>query len=340
MSTEKSPVAPVGAAQGNLMRAITQDRYGPPDHVLELTTVERPRTGEGEVLVRVNAAPVSGTDWHLTRGLPYLARFVTGLRKPTYLVPGYEMSGTVEAVGTGVTTFRPGDEVFGWANGSFAEYVSVPVGQLLPKPAALTPDEAAAVPIAGFTALQGVRDKGGVGPGRKVLITGASGGVGTYAVQLAKWLGAEVTGVCSTAKMDLVRSIGADHVIDYTREDFADREGQYDVLIDLYGNPSIVRCRRALKTQGTLVLIGGTGGRWFMGLDRWMRASVVAPFLGLKVRPLIHQDRLDDLATLRDLIETGELAPVLDRTFPLDQVAEAIRFVTEGRARGQVVVKP
>jgi NADPH:quinone reductase-like Zn-dependent oxidoreductase len=320
------------------MRAIVQDRYGAPEEVLQLGAIPKPTVGDEEVLVRVRAAVVSGTDWHLLRGLPYVARLVTGLRKPKNRVPGLELAGTVEAVGKHVSSLTAGDEVFGWCDGSFAEYAVVPEGQLLPKPANLSLEEAAAVPIAAFTALQGVR-LARIRPGQKVLITGASGGVGTYAVQIAKLHGAEVTGVCSTAKMDLVRSLGADHVIDYTKQHFTESGERYDALIDLYGNPSLSDCRRALERRGTLVFIGGTGGKWFMGVDRWIRGLLMAPFLGLKVRPLIHKDSHQDLATIKGLIETGELAPVLDRTFPLAEVADAIEYVREGRAQGQVMIR-
>jgi len=240
-------------------------------------------------------------------------------------------------VGKDVSSLIAGDEVFGWCDGSFAEYAAVPEGQLLPKPTNLSLEEAAAVPIAAFTALQAVR-LARIQPGQQILITGASGGVGTYAVQIAKLHGAEVTGVCSTAKMDLVRSLGADHVVDYTSQHFTESGERYDALIDLYGNPSLSDCRRALERRGTLVFIGGTGGRWLMGVDRWIRGLLMAPFLGLKVRPLIHKDSHEDLATIRELIEAGELAPVLDRTFPLAEVADAIQFVREGRAHGQVVI--
>jgi NADPH:quinone reductase-like Zn-dependent oxidoreductase len=319
------------------MRAIVQDRYGAPEDVLRLDMIDKPSPGDAEALVRVSAAVVSGTDWHLLRGLPYVARFVTGLRRPKSRVPGLELAGTVEAVGKEVASLEPGDEVFGWADGSFAEYAAVPEDQLLPKPANLTLEQAAAVPIAAFTALQGVR-LAGIQPGQKALITGASGGVGSYAVQIAKMQGAEITGVCSTGKMDLVRSLGADHVIDYTREHFTHSGVRYDVIIDLYGNSSLSDCRHALRPRGTLVLIGGTGGKWFMGVDRWIRGLLMAPFLRLKVRPLIHKDSYQDLVTIRELIEAGKLTPVLDRTFPLTRVAEAIQFVREGRARGQVVI--
>jgi NADPH:quinone reductase-like Zn-dependent oxidoreductase len=320
------------------MKAIVQDEYGAPEDVFKLQETDKPTVGDGEVLVRVHAAPVSGDDWHLRRGLPYVARFVTGLRKPRNRVPGLELAGTVEAVGKDVTTLQPGDEVFGWCDGSFAEYASVPEGQLVLKPANLTLEEAAAVPISGFTALQALRDRAQIQPGQKVLITGASGGVGTYAVQIAKSCGAEVTGVCSTAKMDLVRSIGADHVIDYTEEGFAEGGDGYDVLLDIYGNPSLSDCRRALKPRGTLVFIGGTGGRWFMGADRWLRGLLLAPFLRLKVRLLVHKDRQEDLVTLKELIEAGEVTPVLDKTYPLAKASEAVRLVAEGRARGQIVI--
>jgi NADPH:quinone reductase-like Zn-dependent oxidoreductase len=319
------------------MRAMVQDRYGAPEEVLQLGVIPKPTLGDGEVLVRVRAAVVSGTDWHLLRGLPYVARLVTGLRKPRNRVPGLEVSGTVEAVGRAVESLAAGDEVFGWCDGSFAEYAVVPEDQLLPKPVNLTLEEAAAVPIAAFTALQGVR-LAQVRPGQKVLITGASGGVGTYAVQMAKLQGAEVTGVCSTAKMDLVRSLGADHVVDYTKQHFTESGERYDALIDLYGNPSLSDCRRVLKPRGTLVFIGGTGGKWFMGVDRWIRGLLMAPFLRLKVRPLIHKDSHEDLVAIRELIETGQVRPVLDRTFPLAEVADAIRFVREGRALGQIVI--
>lgn len=319
------------------MKAVIQDNYGAPEEVFELREIEEPTVGDRDVLVRIHAAPVSGTDWHLYRGLPYVARFVTGLWKPKNRVPGLELAGTIDAVGKDVTMLKVGDEVFGWCAGSYAEYASVPEDQLVLKPASLTAREAAAVPISGFTALQGVR-RGALKPGQKVLITGASGGVGTYAVQIAKSYGAEVTGVCRTSKMELVRSLGADHVLDYTREGIADSGARYDVLIDIYGNPKLSVCRRALKPRGTVVLIGGTGGRWFMGVDRWIRGLVLAPFLRLKVRPLIHKDSREDLVILKDLIEAGKVTPIVDKSYPLSEVPEAIRCVTNGDARGQVVI--
>lgn len=322
----------------DVMTAVIQQRYGPPAEVLELQQVEKPSPGVGEVLVRVHASPVSGTDWHLLRGLPYAARPVTGLRKPRNRIPGLELAGTVAAVGGDVTSLRAGDEVFGWCDGALAEYASVPESQLVGKPSNLTLEEAAAVPISAFTALQAIRDKGRVKDGQRVLITGASGGVGTYAVQIAKGLGAEVTGVCSAAKLEMVRSLGADHVIDYTNEDYTRPAERYDVFVDIYGNPSLTDCRRILEPGGTLVCVGGTGGKWFMGVDRWLRALMAAPFLRFKVRPLVHQDRREDLFTIRDLIEAGDIRPVLGGTYPLARTAEAIRVVQDGRAHGQVVI--
>jgi NADPH:quinone reductase-like Zn-dependent oxidoreductase len=320
------------------MRAITQTRYGDPSEVFRIEDISVPGIEPDEVLVEIRATPVSGDGWHLTRGLPYIARPILGLRRPRNRVPGLDFAGTVVEVGPGVTTVAPGDEVFGWCDGSLAEYAAVPESQLTHKPSNLSLEEAALVPIASFTAIQGVRDKARVGPGQKVLITGASGGVGVYAIQLAKHYGAEVTAVASAAKFDLVRSLGADHVIDYTTQTLTSTGRQYDVLIDLYGNPPLSDIGSVLRKGGTVVLIGGTGGRWFMGVDRWPRALLVAPFRGFKARPLIHKDSLDDLLTIKGLIEAGAVRPVLDRTFALDEAAKAIDYVTNRHARGQVAV--
>jgi NADPH:quinone reductase-like Zn-dependent oxidoreductase len=320
------------------MRAITQDAYGVPDEVLLLGEIEKPTVGDGEVLVHVRAAAVTGTDWHLVRGLPYAARVAIGVRRPTNRVPGLELAGTVQAVGKAVTTVEVGDEVFGWCAGAYCEYASVPESQVTAKPANLTPEQAAAVPIAGFTALQAVRDKGRIGAHDKVLITGASGCVGTYAVQLAKHYGAEVTAVCSAAKAAMVRDLGADHVLDYAAGPLT--ATGFDVVLDIYGNSPLRTLKRLLKPGGTVVFVGGTGGPWFMGTDRWIRAMVVAPFLAIKARPLVHKDRLDDLVLLRELIETGKVTPVLDRTYPLAEAAAAIEDVRQGRVRGQAVVTP
>ncbi|GAB2999561.1 NAD(P)-dependent alcohol dehydrogenase [Saccharothrix stipae] len=320
------------------MRAITQDAYGVLEEVLRLDEIDKPSVGDGEVLVRVHAAAVSGSDWHILRGLPYAARPVVGLRRPRNRVPGLELAGTVEAIGRGVTSLEVGDEVFGWCSGAFCEYAAVPEGQVTVKPTNLTPEQAAAVPIAGFTALQAVRDVGRVRAGQKVLVLGASGCVGVYAVQLAKHYGAEVTAVCSAAKADLVTGLGADHVLDYAAGPLT--ASGFDVVLDLYGNPPLRTLGRLLKPGGTVALVGGTGGRWLMGLDRWVRGLVAAPFLGIRARPLVHKDRLVDLVLLRELIEAGEVTPALDRTYPLAEAAAAIEDVRRGRVRGHAVITP
>jgi NADPH:quinone reductase-like Zn-dependent oxidoreductase len=322
------------------VKAIIQTRYGDPAEVFQVEDIGVPEVGPGEVLVQIRATPISGDAWHLTRGLPYVARPILGLRRPKNRVPGLDFAGTVVKVGSGVTTVTEGDDVFGWCDGALAEFAAVPEAQLTRKPSNLRLEEAALVPIASFTAIQGIRDKGRVGHGQKVLITGASGGVGTYAVQLAKHYGAEVTAVAREDKFDLVRSLGADHVIDYKTQSLTSTGQRYDVLIDLYGNPKFADIARVMRPGGTLVLIGGTGGRWFMGVDRWLRAPFVAMFRGFRARPLVHKDRHADLMTMKDLIETGQVRPVLDRTFTLDETAKAIAYVTDGHARGQVAVTP
>jgi NADPH:quinone reductase-like Zn-dependent oxidoreductase len=320
------------------MRAIIQAAYGSPDNVLELRDIDRPTIKDDEVLLEIHAAAVAGDDWHLLRGQPYVARVVTGLRRPKLRVPGRDVAGRVEAVGAAVTRLRPGDEVFGWCNGAFAEHVAVPGGQLVRKPTNLTLEQAAVVPISGLTALQAVRDVGRAQPGDHVLVIGASGGVGTFAVQIAKALGTEVTGVCSTTNADLVRSIGADHVVDYTLEDFTQRGRRYDVIIDLVGNRSLSDVRRALERRGTLVLVGGTGGRWFKGTHRFIGALALSPFVRHRLRPLIHRDRTRDLETLKDLIEAGKLTPVVSAHYPLAEVPDAIRHFAQGHARGKVAI--
>ena len=321
------------------MKAIVQERYGSPD-VLQLREIDTPVVGDGEALVRVQAAGVDQGVWHLMAGLPYLVRLAgVGLRGPKNRVPGTDVAGRVEAVGENVTRFRPGDEVFGTCRGSFAEYACAREDRLAPKPASLGFEQAAAVPVSGYTALQGVRDRGKVRPGQRVLIIGAGGGVGTFAVQLAKEYGAEVTGVCSTTKMELVRSIGADRVVDYTREDFADGRTRYDVILDIAGNRPLSHLRRALAREGTLVSGGGDGGgRWLGGIDRQLRAHLLSPFVRQKLGTWIATQRTEDLETLGELLEAGKLTPVVDRTFPLSEAAEAIRYLRDGRARGKVVI--
>jgi NADPH:quinone reductase-like Zn-dependent oxidoreductase len=321
------------------MKAIVQDAYGSTD-VLQFRDIDKPEIADDEVLVRVHAAGVDRGVWHLMTGLAYPIRLAGyGLRAPKTPVPGMDMAGVVEAVGKNVTRFQPGDEVFGIGKGAYAEYARAPANKLVPKPANLTFEQAAVVAISGLTALQAVRDHGRVQPGQKVLIIGASGGVGTYAVQLAKAFGAEVTGVCSTTKVDLVRSMGADHVIDYTRDDFAKGEQRYDVILDIGGNPSLSRLRRALTPKGTLVFVGGEeGGRWTGGMDRQLRALLLSPFVGQKLRAFVNKENREDMLVLKELIETGRVTPAIDRRYPLADVPKAIRYMEEGHARGKVVI--
>jgi NADPH:quinone reductase-like Zn-dependent oxidoreductase len=322
------------------MKAIVRDRYGSAD-VVELRDVEKPAFGADDVLLRVHAAGVDQGVWHLMAGLPYLVRVMGfGLRSPKRAVLGQEVAGRVEAVGANVTGVQPGDEVFGSCDGSFAEYALAEPKRLAPKPANVTFEQAAAVPVSGCAALHGLRDRGEVRAGERVLIIGASGGVGTFAVQLAKAFGAEVTGVCSTAKTDLVRSIGADHVVDYTREDFADGRLRYDLVLDTGGNRSLSELRRALAPRGTLVIVGGEGGgRWTGGFGRQIfRAPLLSLFVGQKLRPLVSTERTEDLLVLKELIEAGKVTPVVDRTYPLGEAAEAIRQLRSGSVRGKLVL--
>jgi NADPH:quinone reductase-like Zn-dependent oxidoreductase len=318
------------------MRAIVQDRYGPPE-VLELREVERPVVGDGDVLVRVRAASVNPQDWHLMRASPFIVRATgTGLRAPTNPIRGTDAAGEVEAVGKDVTRLRPGDEVFGWCQGAFAEFVCADESHFVPKPADFSFENAAALPLAGCTALQGLRDTGAVEPGQEVLIIGAGGGVGTFAVQIAKALGCRVTGVCSTAKLDLVRSLGADHAIDYTREHFARGEQRYDLILQLAGTAPPSACRRALTPTGTLALSSGEGR--FAGIDRVLRALVSSPLVRQRLRPFLTKETTEDLETLSSLVEAGKVTPVIDKTYPLSGVPEAIAYVEEGHARGKVVI--
>ena len=321
------------------MKAIVQDTYGAPE-VLELRDIDTPAVGDDEVLVRVRAAAVNPADWAIMGGLPYTARVVYGgLRKPKNRVRGTDVAGEVEAVGTSVTRFRPGDAVFGWCNGAFAEYASVSADALEPLPANLTFEQAAAAPLAGFVALQALRDKGKVRAGQKILVNGASGGIGTFAVQLAKSFGADVTGVCSTRNVDLVRSIGADHAIDYTREDFTQTGQRYDLILDNVGNHSLSDLRRALTPAGTLVPnSGGFDNRWFASLGRVVSALVVSPFVSQTLRPFVMSPKHADLVVLKDLMEAGKVTPVIDRRYPLSEVSQALGYVGGGHARGKVVI--
>src|SRR5215211_2070481 len=319
------------------MKAIVQDKYGSPD-VLQLKDIDRPVVSDGEVQVRVHAAAVNIGDWHLLRGVPYVMRMVVGLRKPKREIPGTDVAGRVEAVGGDVKQFRPGDEVFGWCEGAFAEYACAPENNFLPKPANVTFEQAAAVGDSAFTALDAVRDQGKVQRGHEVLINGASGGVGTFAVQIAKSFGADVTGVCSTRNVDLVRSIGADQVIDYTKEDFTQTEQRYDVMLDLIGSRSLSDCRRALTRRGTYVLVGVRDlGRWF-GLARQIKALLLSPFVRQRMRVFVVRHNREDLAVLKELVEAERVAPVVDRRYELSEVPEALRHQGEGHTQGKIVI--
>jgi len=329
-----------GAVMAETMKAIVQDKYGTaPEEVLRLAEVARPTIGVGEVLVRVRAASVDRGTWHIMTGLPYAIRIAGfGVRTPRQLNPGRSLAGTVEAVGDGVTGFRPGDEVFGTCDGSFAEYARARVERLALKPTNLSFEEAAAMPVSGLAALQALRDRAQVQPGEKVMIIGASGGVGTFAVQIAKAFGAEVTGVCSTAKIDLVRSIGADRVIDYTREDLTAGDS-YDVIVDIAGNRRLSDLRRSLTPRGRLVIVGGeTDGRWLGGADRLLRANLLSPMVRQKLGSLMTSENAADLAVLRELVQSGKLVPAIERTYSLSEVPAAIRYVQDGHARGKVVI--
>jgi NADPH:quinone reductase-like Zn-dependent oxidoreductase len=324
----------------NSMKAIVQDTYGSPD-VLELRDIDKPKiSDDDEVLVHVHAAGVGRDVWHVMTGLPYPIRLAGyGLRAPKNPVIGSDMAGVVEAVGKNVTHFQRGDEVFGIGKGSYAEYARAPEDKLAPKPENLTFEQAAVLAIMGSTALQALRDQGKVRQGQEVLIIGASGGVGTYAVQIAKAFGAQVTGVCSTQKVEMVRSIGADHVIDYRREDFAEGDQRYDVIVDIGGNSSLARLRRALTPEGTLVIVGGEGGgRWLGGLQRQLWAMILSRFVGQKLGTFVSTQNHEDLLVLGELIESGKVTPVIDRTYPLAEVPEAMRYLEEGHARGKVVI--
>jgi NADPH:quinone reductase-like Zn-dependent oxidoreductase len=319
------------------MKAIVRTTYGSPD-VLELQEIDKPELVDDGVLVRVRAAAINPADWYGLTGRPYVARAQTGLREPKQQVLGVDFAGTVEAVGKDVTDLRPGDEVFGGRSGALAEYVCVRVA-VVPKPANLTFEEAAAVPVAAITALQGLRDKGQLQPGQKVLINGASGGVGTFAVQIAKALGAEVTGVCSTTKVELVRSLGADHVVDYTQDDFTRSDRRYDLMLDIAGSRSWSECRRVLTPHATLVVVGAPKGSPLLGpLSHVVKMRLAA--MRSSQRAVFFIAKLDksDLAVLSELLEAGKVTPVIDRRYELSDVADAFRYLEEGHARAKIVV--
>lgn len=322
------------------MKAIAQERYGSPD-VLELREVDTPAVADHEVLVRVHAASVNARDWHFVRGDPYLARLGLGVRGPKVKIRGTDFAGRVEAVGRAVKRFRPGDEVFGEADAAFAEYVCAQESAVEPKPTALSFEQAAALPLAANTALMGLRDLGQVQPGQEVLINGASGGVGTFAVQIAKAFDAEVTGVCSTRNTELVRSLGADHLVDYTQEDVTRNGRRYDLVFDLVGNHSLTAFRRALKPTGTLVLSGGgvfEGGSVVGPMSLLIRGQLMSRFSRHRLLVLAATPSQENLAVLRELADSGTLTAVIDRTYPLSEVPEAIRYLEEEHARSKVVI--
>ncbi len=339
----QAPVTTSSAAKTTVreatMQAIVHDQYGGAD-VLHLAEVARPSIAEDEVLVRVHAAGIARGDWHLMTGHPYLVRVMGyGLRRPKVAVRGQDLAGTVEAVGAGVTTLQPGDEVYGWGRSAFAEYAAASATDLLPKPSRLTFEQAATVGISGMTAIQAVRDSGKVRPGTSVLVTGAGGGVGSYAVQIASAFGGTVTGAARAAKHDLVRSLGAVDVIDTGRDDLTRLGRQWDVIIDTAGRRPLRRIRKALKPDGTLVLIGGEGGdRWLGGFDRHFRAMGLSPFVRQNLKMLAAAERGEDLAALNELIETGKVTPVIDSVFPLAEAADAMRHLESGQVAGKVVL--
>jgi len=348
-ATTSAPVTAVPVDHGpepataweTTMQAIVQDRYGSAD-VLKLAAIDKPVPTDNQVLVKVHAAGLHRGDWHVMTGLPYLIRIVVpslGLRKPKVPVLGMDVAGTVEGVGGNVTRFQPGDEVFGWCDGSFAEYAVAPEDQLAAKPDNLSFEQAAAVPISGFAALQGLRDVGEIQPGQTVLIIGAAGGVGSYAVQLAKAFGAQVTGVASTGQVELVRSLGADDVVDYTHQDVTDGTRHWDLILDTAGRRSLSQLRRALTPEGTLVIVGGEGaGRLMGGFTRNLRAPLLSRFVRQRLRMLASKERPEDLQVLRELIEAGKLTPRIGRTYPLGELPEAMRALEAGHTRGKLVI--
>jgi len=327
--------APLAAAA---MRAVVQRGYGSTD-VWTSATIDRPVIGTREVLVQVRAAGLDRGTWHLMTGLPYAARVAGGLRTPRRQVPGLDVAGVVVEVGSEVSRFRVGDEVYGTAKGSFAEFAAARENKLVPKPASLTFEQAAALPVSGLTALQGLLDVGRLTAGQRVLIIGASGGVGTFAVQIAAAHGAHVTGVCSPGKIDLVRSLGADEVIDYTTTDFADGD-RHDLILDIGGSSTISHLRRALAPKGTLVIVGGEGGGNLLGIGRQLRASAMSPFTRQRLKMCVSIVRDTDLARLTEFVDKGQLVPAIERTYALDDAAEAMRHLAAGNAKGKLVITP
>jgi NADPH:quinone reductase-like Zn-dependent oxidoreductase len=320
------------------VKAIAYHDYGPPD-VLAYEDVEKPAPGDDDVLIRVRAASVNPRDWHFMRGEPYFVRMMTGLSKSTAARLGTDVAGHVEAVGRNVTQFKPGEDVFGWCRGAFAEYALASQSALATKPHAVPFEQAASVATAGLTALQGLRDKGRIQPGHQALINGAAGGVGTFAVQIARSFGADVTGVCGTRNADMVRSIGAHRVVDYTQEDFTRSGQRYDLILDCIGNHSLLACQRALNPKGTYVVVGGPGGRWMIGpMSRVITAPVLSRIVGRNLVMHLTRPSQADLGTIRELMEAGKITPVIDKRYRLSDVREAVRYLEQGHARGKVVI--
>ncbi|MGB9029492.1 MAG: NAD(P)-dependent alcohol dehydrogenase [Acidobacteriaceae bacterium] len=320
------------------MQAIVYHHYGPPT-VLRCEEIEKPTPRDNEVLIKVRAASVNPLDWHFMRGKPYLLRLMTGLGTPRLPQLGVDVAGEVEEAGRNVTQFKPGDEVFGGCRSAFAEYACTPESKLVARPSSVTVEQGASVAIAGLSALQALRDQGRIQPGQKVLINGAAGGVGTFAVQIAKSFGAEVTGVCSTRNVELVRSLGADCVIDYTQQDFTSMGRRYDLLLDCIGNHSWSACRRALVPKGICVGVGGRTDAWgFVPLAGMFAKLAIAPFISQKIRGFLAKTKQSDLAIISELMQSGKVTPVIDRTYPLANVPDAIRYLEEGHARGKVVI--
>jgi len=324
------------------MKAAVYTRYGSPD-VVQIKDIEKPSPKDNQALIKIRAAAVNPLDWHFMRGEPYVVRLMTGLRKPKITRLGVDVAGQVEAVGKSVTQFKPGDEVFGACRGAFAEYGCSLESSLAAKPRNVTFEQAGAVSVAGRTALQGLRlgglgDKGQMQPGVKVLINGAAGGVGTFAVQIAKAFGADVTGVCSPRNVEMVRSLGADRVVDYTQEDFAKNGQHYDILFDCFANHSLSACRRLLNPKGRYIAVGGPSGRWMFGLSRVIAGPLLSCFVRQKFATFMAQSRKEDLCILGGFMEAGKVTPVIDRRYQLSEVSDAIRYVEEGHARGKVVI--
>ena len=340
MMSHNSVCPPAGSfiANGESMKAIVHRCYGSPD-VLELAAIEKPAPADNEVLVKVKAASVNPLDWHFMRGTPYLMRLASGLGSPKQIRLGVDFAGTVEAVGKNVRQFRPGDEVFGGKTGAFAEYLTVAEDSgIVLKPHNVSYEQAASVGIGGITALQALRDRGQLKAGQKVLINGASGGVGTFAVQIAKSMGAEVTGVCSARNADMVRSLGADRVIDYTSEDYTESGEHYDLIVDMVGNHSLSQNRKVMTPEGIFIIIGGGKGDWIGPFVNPFKAMLYSPFVGQQLGMMISEMRKDDLGVLADMLASGEIVPVIDRRYPLREVAAAIRYSEEGHARGKIVI--